>query len=524
MSKIDEIKQIAIFRNGICLSTEYKNNHSHLLFECKFGHQWFASTKAIKLGNWCKLCYYDKLKIIRRKPEKIKEIHVFAQKKGGKCLSDNYINNRSLLLFECVAKHKWETTWHTIYKGAWCPTCSKQRPIDPKGIYKHELGQIVIKNNGKCIEEYIGATTKIKFECQFKHTWYATPNSIKNGSWCPKCSSGFYERICKEYFEQIFEKEFIKIRPNWLKSSYGKNLELDGYCSELKLAFEHNGDQHYNLKNNFYSDNDSKFLRRQKHDRQKIKLCKKNNIKLIIIPELNTYVKIIDLKQFIKNECIKLNVPLPNNYDEISIDLTKAYSNYNFDKLKKLQEIAIYKDGLCISKEYISSSTKMNWYCNKCEFVWKATSSSILSGYWCHKCANKIPIIIDQMHQLALKRNGKCLSDKYINNHSKLTWQCNICNNIWNASYNAMQRGDWCPLCSIKRGAKIRTLNIDFYKEAAVKKGGKCLSIEYTGCFQQMEWECTDGHIWKAVANAIKNTNRWCPICANKLRGKKKVK
>lgn len=63
----------------------------------------------------------------------------------------------------------------------------------------------------------------------------------------------FGEEISRGYFEYIFEgKKFIKSRPKWLKSPKNHSIELDGYCSELKLAFEYNGVQHYKFVPRFH--------------------------------------------------------------------------------------------------------------------------------------------------------------------------------------------------------------------------------------------------------------------------------
>ena len=53
------------------------------------------------------------------------------------------------------------------------------------------------------------------------------------------------ETRCREYLEKFFNKPFPTIRPDWLKyPKTNKNLELDMYNAELKLACEYDGVQH----------------------------------------------------------------------------------------------------------------------------------------------------------------------------------------------------------------------------------------------------------------------------------------
>ena len=48
-----------------------------------------------------------------------------------------------------------------------------------------------------------------------------------------------------------------------------KALELDGYCETAKLAFEYNGEEHYNSGHWFYRDAPYAFKERQRHDKVK---------------------------------------------------------------------------------------------------------------------------------------------------------------------------------------------------------------------------------------------------------------
>ena len=55
------------------------------------------------------------------------------------------------------------------------------------------------------------------------------------------------------------------------------------------------------------------------------------------------------------------------------------------------------------------------------------------------------------MHTLAKAMNGECLSDKYVNAHTKLTWKCNVCNEIWEARPANVKTGYCCPKCARDR-------------------------------------------------------------------------
>jgi len=57
---------------------------------------------------------------------------------------------------------------------------------------------------------------------------------------------------------------------------------------------------------------------------------------------------------------------------------------------------------------------------------------------------------IEEMQKLAKERGGKCLSKKYINNRTKLEWECEK-GHIWKATLGTIKRGSWCPICSKKK-------------------------------------------------------------------------
>lgn len=92
------------------------------------------------------------------------------------------------------------------------------------------------------------------------------------------------ERQMKLVLNEIFEKEpyLDNKRYKWLG-----RLELDRYYPRLKLAFEYNGQQHYEPCLFFSkSERDAieRYNKQLERDDRKVKLCRKYGIKLVIIP------------------------------------------------------------------------------------------------------------------------------------------------------------------------------------------------------------------------------------------------
>jgi len=93
-----------------------------------------------------------------------------------------------------------------------------------------------------------------------------------------------YETKCRRIFENIFKTDFPKVRPSFMiNDKTGKRLELDGYNEKLKLAFEYQGQQHYNFSPYFHKSQED-FAKQTYRDKRKKELCKQHDITLIEIP------------------------------------------------------------------------------------------------------------------------------------------------------------------------------------------------------------------------------------------------
>ncbi len=505
---IDEMRAVAQGRGGRCLSEQYVNNETKLLWECSHGHRWETIPSLIKREAWCPVCAGN----ARRS---LDEIIAIAESRGGKCLSTKYQNISTKLRFKCETNHEWEARPSTIKKGHWCPHCAGSARLSLDDMQK-----IAMSRGGKCLSgQYKNSQSKLKWECAHGHKWDSVPNSIINGTWCPHCSSGLGERICREHFEQIFCDTFPKSYPTWLVNDDGNQMELDGYCERLGIAFEYQGEQHYSL-DTHYITSEQELERRQRHDEMKLNLCQQNGVYLFQIPEIWKRIELADLKPLILKQSSEPGVALPSGFENITINLLKAYSsNSSFETLAELNRLATERGGKCHSTVYKTVKTGLSWECGAGHH-WKATPDSIVRGSWCPVCgkqksADSRRLDIVEVHKIAQERGGKCLSSEYASSKNKLLWEC-AHGHQWEARLTNIKNRSWCPFC----GGRMK-LTLDDMRALAEERGGRCLSEQYANNQTKLLWECGNGHQWYAAPNKIK-MGTWCPTCGAERRASKK--
>lgn len=154
--------------------------------------------------------------------------------------------------------------------------------------------------------KYEGYDVNLKWQCrdcEFVFNRSISSMKSKGIGNCPHCNRFSNENECRKIFEDIFDKHFVTVRPDSLKNpETNYNLELDGYCEELKLAFEYDGEFHY--KDMGWTSKRNRLEKRQARDRLKDVLCEQNGIILIRIP----YWEKDNLKEYINQQLIENGV------------------------------------------------------------------------------------------------------------------------------------------------------------------------------------------------------------------------
>lgn len=473
------------------------NYKDKLKIRCEGGHiskidSYNIELRIKKNKKICKYCEKD---------EKLEELKKLAIAKGGKLLSEEY-SSRNLLWSCGVEEHPpWRARASHIKEGNWCRKCSakslSERFLNKSKHSIETLKELAKSRGGELLsEEYVGLKKKYQWKCYLGHKWDALAINVINGTWCRYCSSGLYEEICRSHFEQIFKTKFTKSYPSWLKNK-GARLELDGYCEELSIAFEHHGEQHYK-KSNFFHKSKITFEKRKELDKLKLHLCNQNSVNLIIIPQLVSLTKIRDLQNFIINKCQEMNISLPEKID--AIDWSKCYINTDHKKFIELCKLAESRDGKLLSERYLGSTTPLQWFCNKHKRDWWSTVASVKNhNSWCPDCKLDKQRKRSRIQEIETTFNVQCISTQspnfeYKDGHQKLTWKCNSPRNhavieiSWQKIMSRAQKRRQAYVCKkCHREAKLAK----FCKEV----NAKCLSLEdsvfdYTNVNTKVRLKC----------------------------------
>ncbi|CAG8480546.1 30216_t:CDS:2 [Gigaspora margarita] len=296
-------KEIAYNKGGECLSEKYINGKSPMLWKCAIGHKWSTTLDSVKYKKtWCPWCAIE-----NRRTRTIEDMRKFAQKKGGLCLATDYINRQDPLEWQCIKGHKWKASAKDIIKGTWCQQCRLLNIDIAKNLAQERGGECLST-------EYVNINTPILWRCSRGHEWSAPLNGIKNkGRWCTLCAGNIpcglmgAKEIAHSRGGMCLSNEYINLcvpmlwmcskGHKWFASFNGikhashdflktpehpRGLELDIYYPQYGFAIEVQGKQHEQYVKRFHKSKED-FEKQLMRDQIKRKLCDENRIVLIEI-------------------------------------------------------------------------------------------------------------------------------------------------------------------------------------------------------------------------------------------------
>ena len=572
LTPIENAKKIASEKGGTCLSNQYVNSKTKLTFRCSEGHEWNAISSNIVKGHWCRIC--GNINQGKKKSLSIEDMKALAISKGGKCLSTEYKNNLTKLTWQCEKGHIWEALGGTIRnQGSWCPKCFGK----DKDVNLNTLQEIDISKGGLCLSnKYTKAHTKMEFQCNAGHTWFASATSIKSGTWCQKCHNlevgsqedgitlDFLHSVAVRKGGRLISKQYINSgEPIEWECANGHrwfakydHIKNDSWCpicsagisenitrlileritektfpklrpkwllNEKGSRLELDGfNEELNVAFEYNGIQHYQFIQRFHNNTNSLEKRERDDIQKQHLCEKNGVFLIVvkyDIpKDAIFQYVVNQLMGHPNseliikNRNEIDF---RDLNTWKRNEILELKQIAVTRGGSCLSESYLGNNVKLKWACQK-EHFWEAPPSDIKSGKWCPACVGRDKA---ENYRIILEKvkekGGQCLSEGYMNAQTKLLLEC-ANGHRWEANFSSIKRGTWCKQCThLYTKHKNNKYSLEFFINIAESKGGKCLSLEYINTDSKLTFKCGQGHVWATTAWVILKGS-WCKKCSHK--------
>jgi len=286
----------------------------------------------------------------------IEDLKLFAQLKGGDCLSEKYTNTHDFYIWKDQLGNTWQARWYNVKNGTWSPFLKEKKKADSLRKYTIEDLQKYAKTRGGKLISQIYKNTKTKMiwedssERQFSMDW----EHVLAGQWSPHEKKEKISKIKKtdnieilkkfandhggELFSdefvdgnkkytwkdrngRVFERRWSSIKKSGdvlyrdcakkqkeigqflttLELEFIENFkipntsfQIDFYIPELSIGIEYNGSYWH-----------SEIYRKKNYHFDKYNLCQKNQIQLIQIFDTEWEQKKDQIKSFLRSKLQK---------------------------------------------------------------------------------------------------------------------------------------------------------------------------------------------------------------------------
>jgi len=428
------MRDLAASKGGECVSKQYRGFHTKLKWRCSEGHEWEAKPAKVKNSTWCPICCGN--------PEyTIEDIRAMARERGGECLSEIYENKETKMRWRCSEGHEWEARSGSVRQGTWCPTCAIPIRAAKKRLDIDEMHDIARERGGECLSTtYVGTHSKLKWRCGEGHEWEAPPSRVKYGAWCPVCGLIRAGKTRRKYSIEIMKDIASKRGGDCLSEEYvNTDTKLRWRCSR---AHEWEAPAYNVMVTGTWCPHCVGNARYTIDQMREIAVGRGG--KCLSQKYVNSQTKI-------KWQCSEGHVWLAAPGNIVQGSWCPRCGDIRAGKkrrstIEEMQILALDHWGECVSTEYVNSHTKLEWKCMHDHVFW-ATPTSVKGNHWCPTCSGQFKYSILDMRLIAYERGGDCLSERYVNNRTKLEWMCES-GHTWWAVPLAVKRGTWCPTCA----------------------------------------------------------------------------
>ena len=240
-------------------------------------------------------------------------------------------------------------------------------------------------------------------------------------------------------------------------------------------------------------------------------------------PNVTVLEKYIDAKTKILHKCNicgKEWEVTPN-----SILNGKGCPNCNIKKLRSpkkthekfIEEMFNINKDITVIGKYNGARNPIECKCNKCNYIWNPTASSILSGSGCPKCAGRNKTTEEFIKEMDTINSDIEILGEYINSITPIKCKCRICKHEWYTKpTNLLHNKNGCPICGIEKSASAKRMSQEeFEKRLNETHNNEIIALEeYKGFDVRIKFKHIKcGYIWKTSPHSVISNNTGCPKC-----------
>ncbi len=194
--------------NSVTISSGKK-----LHWKCKFGHQWKSTVANRSTGRGCPVCSHKKLLVgfndlATTHPELAQEADGWDPKSviGG---------SHKKMRWKCEYGHTWDSQIHSRSGSkTGCPVCSHKKLLVGFNDLATTHPELAQEADGWDPKSVIGGShKKMRWKCEYGHTWDSQIYSRSQGRGCPSCSQTGFDPIQQGfiYFIDHFDLGMFQI-------------------------------------------------------------------------------------------------------------------------------------------------------------------------------------------------------------------------------------------------------------------------------------------------------------------------
>ncbi len=371
---IDEMKEIAKQRGGICISEKYVDSHTPLNWSCAEGHEWFSSPLSVKnQGTWCpecnifigeKICKEIFTILFNKKFRKARP-EWLINPKTGRCMELDGYNKELKLAFEHHGIQHYfqdEKHFHKVNKFR----DQQERDIIKKKLCAEQKVKLVV------IPYYVHHNRKLQFIID-------------------QCKSYGYkiDNIPLELYDfknlSIYKKERLKEIREIAESKGGKCLNESFIDYQTKMKFQCENGHIFSMSSAQIKYHKSWCLecagikRYTKNDM--IKLSKSRNGKFLS----DDFTNVNEIHEW---QCSKGHRWKTRPGNIIKGHWCPHCAGQGKLSIELMKQIASERGGECLSDVYVNAKTKLHFKCEN-GHEWWAQPYHIKKGAWCHYCSGR---------------------------------------------------------------------------------------------------------------------------------------